>query len=306
MAKFTINDALAFVTVVEEGNFAAAASKSGITASVISKRISRLETSLQVQLFSRTTRSMNLTESGQIFYERCRRIKNEMDEATNDILEHQTHTAGLLRINSPTSFGQVHLMPVINAFLKTYPEVTIELLLGSQFSQFIYDGLDVAIFINDLPDTHLLKSKQITLRRTGIYASPEYFAQYSKPNHPEDLSQHNCLSYQFEPGKHIGLGQKQVWHFTKQSKEIKVSVTGSLKVNNSQALVNAGMAGIGIIKLSNFMVTQAVKRGKLISVLEAYCEKDIPIHAAYPSKRFISAKTKLFIDFLVEWFKKNI
>lgn len=170
MADFNINDAMAFLSVVDEGSFASAGKKWGISSSVISKRISRLENQLRVQLMQRTTRSMILTEAGQIFYESCKRIKAEIHEAAVDILHHHQDPSGLLRINSPMSFGQVHLMPAINDFMLLYPEIQIELILGSQYDSFIQNGLDLAIFIKDLPNTHLLKSRKITVRSNGVMA----------------------------------------------------------------------------------------------------------------------------------------
>src|SRR5579863_5672459 len=138
MSEFIISDALTFVTVVDEGSFAAAAKKWFITASVVSKRISRLENHLRAQLIQRTTRSMALTESGQLFYARWKRINAEISDAELDIMQHQQQPRGVLRINAPVSFGQVHLVPAVNDFIQIYPEIQIELILGSQYSGFIY------------------------------------------------------------------------------------------------------------------------------------------------------------------------
>lgn len=305
MSDFIIDDALAFVSVVDEGSFAAAAKKWCISSSVISKRISRLEEQLRVQLIQRTTRSMALTESGQIFYERCKRIKAEINDAAADVLQHHQHPSGLLRINAPMSFGQVHLVPAVNDFIQLRPEIQVELILGSQYASFIHNGLDLAIFIKDLPNTHLLKSRKITVRSTGVYGAPSYFAQFGKPQEPSDLTNHNCLIYQTEPGNQLGIGQKYGWQFLKGKEKINIPVIGSLRVNSSQALVKAAIAGIGLVKLSSFMVTDEVKSGALISVLSEYCERDIDIHAAYPNQRFLPSKVRMFIDFLIERFRSE-
>jgi DNA-binding transcriptional LysR family regulator len=301
MSDFIINDALTFVSVVEEGGFAAAAKKWRISSSVVSKRISRLENHLRVQLMQRTTRSMSLTESGQIFYDRWKRIKAEMSDAESDVKQYHQHPRGVLRINAPMSFGQVHLVPAVNEFIRLFPEIQIELILGSQYAGFIYNGIDLTIFIKDLPDTLLLKSRKIAVRSTGVYGSPRYFEQFGKPQVPEDLTRHNCLIYQSEPG---GVGQKHEWGFYNPHK-IMIPVNGNLKINSSQALLKAAVAGLGIVKLSSFMVTEEINHGTLEAVLSKYCERDIDIHAAYPNQRYLPYKVRLFIDFLIERFKSD-
>ncbi len=303
MSEFIINDALTFINVVEEGSFAAAAKKWFITSSVVSKRITRLENHLRVQLIQRTTRTMALTESGQLFYDRWKRIKAEMSDAEADVMQHHQNPRGLLRINAPMSFGQIHIVPAVNDFIQSYPEIQVELILGSRYADFIHHGLDLTIFIKDLPNTPLLKSRKITVRSTGVYASPAYFERHGKPLIPEDLSQHNCLIHQSEPGSQ-GIGLKHEWVFFDQ-KRITVPVNGNLRMNSSQALVKAAVAGLGIAKLSSFMVTEEIKKGTLQEILSAYCERGIDIHAAYPNQRYLPYKVRLFIDFLIERFRSE-
>ncbi len=305
MGNFNINDALAFVSVVDEGSFAAAAKKWGISSSVISKRISRLENQLRVQLIQRTTRSMSLTESGQIFYERCKRIKAEIKDAASVVLQNHQNPSGLLRINVPMSFGQVHLVSAVNDFIVLYPEIQIELILGSQYASFIHNGLDLAIFIKDLPDTHLLRSRKITVRSTGVYGAPDYLKRCGIPTTPDELANHNCLIYQSEPGNQLGIGQKYEWRFCNDKEKIIVPVSGNLRINSSQGLVKAALAGVGLVKLSSFMVTEETKSGRLISVLDDYCERDIEIHAAYPNQRYLPSKVRVFIDFLIARFRSD-
>jgi len=304
MSEFIITDALSFLSVVDEGSFAAAAKKWAITSSVISKRINRLENHLHVQLLQRTTRTLALTESGQLFYNSWKRIRAEMTEATNDITQHHQQPRGLLRINSPMSFGQVHLVPAVNDFIRLYPEIQVELILGSQYAGFIHNGLDLTIFINDLPDTPLLKSRKITKKSTGVYGSPAYFKQYGIPQTPFDLNRHHCLIYQSEPGQAFNLGQTHEWVFM-GDKKIVVPVKGNLRINSNQALVKAAVDGIGLAKLSNFMVTEELKNGSLQEVLRDYTAHEIDIHAVYPNQRFLPYKVRLFIDFLVERFRSE-
>lgn len=300
MSEFIINDALTFLSVVDEGSFANAAKKWFISSSVVSKRVGRLENHLRVQLIQRTTRSMSLTESGQLFYDRWKRIKAEMSEAEIDVMQHHQHPRGLLRINAPMSFGQGHIVPAVNDFIQRYPEIQVELILGSQYAGFIHNGLDLSIFIKDLPNTPLLKSRKITARSTGVYGAPSYFERFGKPQIPEDLNKHNCLIHQSEPGQ--GMGQKYEWKFYDQ-RRINIAVTGNLRSNSSQGLVKAAVAGLGLTKLSSFMVTEELKRGTLEEVLTPYSERGIDIHAVYPNQRHLPFKVRLFIDFLIERFQ---
>lgn len=305
MSDFIISDALTFVTVVDEGSFAAAAKSWFISSSVVSKRISRLENHLHAQLIQRTTRSMALTESGQLFYARWKRIKAEISDAEMDVMQHHQQPRGQLRINSPVSFGQVHLLPAINDFIQLYPEINVELILGSQYAGFIYNGLDLTIFIKDLPDSPLLRSRKIAQRSTGVYGSPTYFKRFGIPQKPQDLSNHNCLIYQSEPGNAGILGQTHEWSFLDQDKKIHIPVKGNLRINSNQALVKAAVAGIGLAKLSSFLVTEELKTGSLIETLHPYSEREIDIHAAYPKQRYVPFKVKLFIDFLIERFQSE-
>lgn len=300
MNEFLMNDALAFLSIIEEGSFAQAAKKCCISASVISKRLTRLESHLGTQLLQRTTRNIALTETGQIFYEKCKRIRADIIDAAAHVSKYHQKPAGLLRINAPMSFGHVHLMPAINEFMQKNPAIRVELILGSQYASFIHYGLDLAIFIKDLPNTHLLKSRKIALRSTGVYGSRHYFENHPEPKIPEDLINHNCLIYQSEPGN--SFGQKNEWVFYRDGYKLRIPVSGNFKVNSSQALVKAAVAGVGLVKLSSFMVTVEIKNNLLVNVLADYNVKDIDIHAAYPNQRYLPHKVKLFIDFLVERF----
>jgi len=306
MSEFIISDALTFVTVVDEGSFAAAAKKWLISSSVVSKRIGRLENHLRAQLIQRTTRSMALTESGQLFYTRWKRIKGEISDAEMDVMQHQQQPRGLLRINAPVSFGQVHLVSAVNDFIQLYPEIQLELILGSQYAGFIYNGLDLSIFIKELPNSPLLQYRKISERsRSGVYASPAYLKRFGTPEKPEDLVNHNCLLYQSEPGIAFNLGQSLNWSFVENEKKIEVPVKGNLRINSNPALVKAAVAGIGLAKASNFLVTEELKSGGLIEVLSTYREREIDIHAAYPKQRYLPFKVKLFIDFLIERFRTD-
>ncbi len=305
MEKFILSDALSFVNVVQDGSIAGAAKKLGVSPSNLSKRLTRLEKQLDVQLLTRTTRRLVLTEVGQQFYERCTRIQSEIQEAEEVILQTHQKAQGTLRVNAPTSFGQAYLISAIHAFLQRYPDIQVELILGSQFADFMEHRLDLAIHLNELPNKSLFRTRRITYRSTGVYASPSYLKHHGIPETPADLTIHNCLTYQPKAINMANSSLKHDWLFYYKKNELKVSVSGNFKVNTSQALVSAALSGLGIVRLSSFMVTEEVKTGRLISLLKNYCPHHINVLAAYPNQRFLPSKVRVFIDFLVEHFKSN-
>jgi DNA-binding transcriptional LysR family regulator len=298
MQDIFLNDWLTFASAVEAKGFSAAAKKLGLSPSVVSKRISQLETNLGARLFQRSTRSLVLTEAGQLFYEHCQRIRLEIDAAKAVVVQNQQNPKGTLRVHAPMSFGQSHLATATTDFIKKYPDIRIELLLGSNTLNLIENSIDVAISIKELPDSNLI-AKKIANRSIGIYASPAYLAKHGKPQHPSELLKHNCLLYH----QH---GQKIQWQFSdKEKKHFSIEVQGNFCANSSQALAKSAIAGLGVAKVPNFIVMQEVREGKLIRLLEKYCHHDIGIYAVYTHKNFMATKTKLFIEFLDKRFAQT-
>lgn len=294
MQEFDLNDWLTFATVVEEQGFTAAAKKLGLSPSVLSKRITRLEAVLNARLLQRTTRNLVLTDIGEEFYEYCADLKLQIDEAMAVISHAQETPQGKLRVNAPMSFGHQHLVSAVSDFIKLHPQIQVELVLGSHFANLIEGGLDLAIHVKDLPDSSL-HAKRLALRSSKVYGSPEYFAKYGRPQIPDDLKNHNCLLYQLQPVKHE-------WRFYREGVEYVVPVAGNFKANSSQALAEAAVAGLGIVKLPGYMVTHEIVEKKLESVLNEYSPKDIGIYAVYPHHRHLPPKVRLFLDFLAERF----
>lgn len=150
-----------------------------------------------------------------------------------------------------------------------------------------------------------MKSRKITQRSTGVYGSPSYLKRFGLPQKPQDLAKHNCLIYQSEPGNPFSIEQSYEWTFQHQQKKITIPVKGNFRINSNQALVKAAVAGMGLAKLSSFLVTEELKNGSLQEVLHEYSEREIDIHAAYPNQRYLPYKVRLFIDFLIERFQSD-
>lgn len=297
MNSHTLNDLMTFVTVVDEQSFTKAADRLNVTHSVVSKRITRLEASLKARLLNRTTRRLMMTESGQALYQRCSQIKHDIEEATLAVANTHDKPYGTLRVNAPMSFGQIHLAPVVCDFIKQYPEIKVELVLGRQYANLLEHNLDLSIQISEMPDSSFI-AKRLALRSTHICASPEYFQTYGMPKMPEDLKNHNCLIY------HSHKAHDE-WRFSNESDAQVVKVQGNLHANSSQAIQRAAIKGLGIARLPGYLTEQAIAAGKLESVLPEFCPHDIGIYAVYPHNRHLATKVRVFIDFLAERFSQE-
>lgn len=291
-------DLILFVTIAEKKSFTAAAKDFGMTKSIASKHLSRLEKSLGLQLIRRSTRKLSLTEPGQLLFERCQHIKGDLEEAEQAALNSHENPRGTLRVGSTFSFGHLHLTPAIAKFMTHYPDIKVELLLGDHSDDLIDNGLDLAIRVGKLPDSNLI-SRCLTVRYMRVCASPEYLKKHGTPTKPEDLHDHNCLLYLNSP-----TGDE--WHFEGPKGKARIKITKSnFASNNSQILETAAVEGIGLALLPGYMMTKHIQKGKLINLLEGYCPANIGIHAVYPATRHLAMKVRLFIDFLVKNFENE-
>lgn len=290
----TLHGIHAFAGVVEHGGFTAAAKALGQSKSAISKQVAALEERLGARLLNRTTRRMSPTEVGQAFYERSLRIIAELDEAERAVAELHAEPRGTLRINAPVAFGTRHIAEPIAEFLQRHPDLNVEMELSDRMVDVVDEGFDLAIRITRLPDSSLIARKLAPFSRS-LCASPAYWEKHGRPEHPDDLRHHQCLLYTY-------LLTGDDWTFTGPDGECKVRVTGSLKVNNGDALLGAARNGLGVLNTPNFIAYEDIRNGRLEPVLLDYMASDANIYAVYPHNRHLSAKVRLFIDFLVERF----
>jgi DNA-binding transcriptional LysR family regulator len=288
------NDLFTFVNVVSAGGFTKAAKMLDISPSVLSKRLARLETDLGVSLLKRTTRTLRLTETGERCFEEIQALQTQFGEIIQKIKMGQHTPQGKLRIASTASFAQTHLEAAIWEFQELYPQIKIDLVLGQPTVRLMEKNIDIGIFIRDVPHSRLI-AKKIGVRKLVVCASPEYLKTHGTPKKPHDLLEHNCLLYRAE-------NKNDRWKF----KTSEVTVSGNFSANSSQVLMQAAVRGKGIAKLSGYLVNQAIKEKKLVSVLEDYCPKDISIYAAYPYARYPSLNVKTFVEFLDKRFRGRL
>jgi len=282
----------AFNKVVEFGSFTGAAKALGQTKSAISKHVANLEDHLGARLLNRTTRAVSPTEVGQAFHERSLRILTDLDNAERSVADLHTNPRGTLRINAPVSFGVRYLADAIADFMEIHKDLQVELDLNDRVIDVIEEGFDMVIRITAMPDSSLI-ARKIAPFRSVISATPAYWAEHGKPAHPRDLNDHNCLLYTY-------MLNDNEWKFSGPDGVTTVKIKGNFKANNGNALVSAACAGLGVLTVPTFIVHDALKAGLLEAVLVDYSSTKANIYAVYPHNRHLSAKVRLFVDFLVE------
>lgn len=283
-----------FVRVVEAGSFSAVARELDTTQPTISKQIAGLEDYLDVQLLTRSTRTLSLTDAGSRFYEYCQQVLEAFAEAEASVGKRQ-QPSGLLRLSCPVSFGQMQIMPRMKVFLDRYPDIKVNLTMTDQFVDLVEEGVDLAIRIGEVQDNSLITCRIGTTKRVAIGAT-SYFEQAGEPQVPSDLTRHNCIVY-------TRLATGNEWHFQSASELVKVKVNGNFQANNSIAVREAVLAGLGIAVSPVWLFGDQIDRGDLKIVLKAYQPIPLPIHAVYRRGRFQSAKVRCLIDFLADEFK---
>lgn len=289
----SLTDIVVFVRVVDDGSFTRAAERLKLSRSVVSKYVTRLEGRLGARLLNRTTRRLSLTEAGRIFYQRSRRGLQDIEEAEAEVSRLQEKPRGVLRINSPMSFGILHIAPALPEFLAQHPEVSVEMNLDDRVVDVIEEGFDVSIRIAEMPDSSLI-ARRLAPCRHVIVAAPAYLEKHGTPRTPEDLRDHNIISFSYQTSAYD-------WHFiSPDNKQVSVPVSGSMQANNSLALREALLRGVGITRTPTFVVGKDVQDGHLLSILGNYRTLEVSIYLVYPQRRHLSPKVRAFVDFMAD------
>lgn len=286
-----------FLQVIRCGGFSKAAKKLGVTTSQVSKSISTLENELGIKLIHRTTRKISLTEAGERYYQQATKGIHFIEDAEHSAMELQKVATGHLRIAAPMSFGHLHISPLIPQFLKQYPEIIIDLVLDDEEYDLIEHNFDVGIRTGNLKDSSAIARKLCDLKSV-LCASEEYLEKYGIPNSPNDLLKHNCLL--FSHSKPINE-----WTLKLGTKNHVLNVSGNFRVNNSEALRESLLAGIGIGRLPTFIAGRDIESGSLVQVLSKYQMQQLPLHAIFPERNYLPLKVRVFVDFLVEYLGNN-
>lgn len=313
-----------FVQVVESGSFARASERLGISTTACSRQIADLEAHLGGRLLNRTTRKLSLTESGRAFHERSLQLLSDLEEAEQLVAQSADAPRGTLRITCSTHFGMRQLAPAIAVFMLRYPAVKFDVSLSDRIVDIVEEGFDLAVRIGSL-GSQTLVARKLGQSRMIACASPAYLAARGVPQRPQDLVTHNCLTYAYGPpagqwtfrdamdgdgegaaakgGRAEGVEAKRM--ASKGRREVVVRVTGNLHSNNGDMLVAAAAEGAGIAWEPSFIVGPQLRADRLVPILARFESLPLDIWAVYPSRRHLSAKVRVFIDFLAERFKES-
>lgn len=284
-----------FVAAVEEGSLAAAARRFGLSAAMAGKHVSAIEAELNAQLLHRSTRRLNLTDTGQTYYERCKRILEAFDEAKREASDSQGAARGVLRIAAPVTFGAMHLGEVVARYMEDHPHVNVEVQLGDRYVDLVDAGVDVAIRIGRLEDPGLV-TRRLAPCRMVMCASPAYLERHGTPRKPDDLLSAQRLAF----SEAVSAGD---WTLRdRKNRAYIIDGPCRMTANNTQMLLAAAIAGAGIVYGPTFVFGAHIRRGELVELLPAYRAADLTIQAVYPSVRRIPLKVRRFVDYLAEAF----
>jgi DNA-binding transcriptional LysR family regulator len=288
----------AFMTVVEAGGFSAASRRLGMPLASVSRKVSELEDRLGVQLLTRSTRKVSLTDSGQQFFEACRRILEDLGEAERAASGEYRPPRGELVITAPLVFGRLHVVPIVTEFLKAYQDVDIQLRLADRVVHLLEEHVDLALRIGDLADSSHVATRVGSIGRVAC-ASPRYLAERGTPRHPDDLKAHDCLTF-------AGLASTREWTFVVSGAMTMVPVRARFSVTTAEAAIDAAMAGAGITRVLFYQAAEAIADGRLVVVLTEYEPEPFPVSLVFPAGRLVPLKLRAFLDFAAPRLKTRL
>ncbi|MBM3340822.1 MAG: LysR family transcriptional regulator [Betaproteobacteria bacterium] len=279
----------AFVKVADSGSFTAAATQLGVSVSAVAKAVARLEEELGTQLLTRSTRKLALNDDGRDYYVRCQQILNDIEDAEASLKSAGETPKGQLKLSFPALFGRISFLPRVAEFNRRYPDIVLNVSFDDRQVDLIERGLDLAVQVGEINNPRYV-SRVINRGLRITAASPAYFKQHGKPETPEELTRHRCVTSALFP----------IWPYNVKGKRIEVAVRGPLTVTGGEAAREAALLGLGIIQANWWTAHQDIADGNLVEVLKAYAVEGQPISVVYPPTRHVPRKLRVMIDFLVE------
>ncbi|MBS1969786.1 MAG: LysR family transcriptional regulator [Bdellovibrionales bacterium] len=286
-----LNQILIFTKVIETGSFTKAAELLKQPKSRISRRLAALEKSLGTQLIYRTTRQLQLTETGKDYYRRCAPLIQDLENANNAMTSHAEEISGTLRITAPEDYGKHIVVPLIDEFIKKHPKVRAEVILSGAYLDLVKESIDIAFRIGNLKDA-AMKSKRISSIVSIPVAAPAFLEKLPPITKPEQLSHVPCLS--FRPGS------RNQWRLLREKQDVKVKVQGPISSNSPEFIYHCTLLGRGVGLVPEFLCSEALQSGRLVQVLKGWSSEAIPIHILTPVQKDIPLKTKAFMAFAAE------
>lgn len=285
-----------FLAVANSGSFVRAAETLGMSKAAVSRHVADLEARLGVRLLHRTTRRLSLTDEGQRFHARATELLAAADEVEAEMSCSSGEATGLLRINAPLTFGNLHLAPLWSRFIAHHPGVVLDVMLNDRLVDLVEEGYDLAVRITSLASSQLV-GRRLATTRIVLCASPGYLATHGTPLHPHELAQHQIISYAYWTGG-------SDWRFTGPDGEARVRVQPRLHTNSGDTCRVAALHDQGVILQPDFLVGGDLHRGDLVELMPAYRSVELGVHAVYASRKYLPMKTRLLVDFLVDAFAK--
>ena len=282
-----------FVAVVDSGSQTAAADTLGLSRPVVSRYIAELEGWTGARLLHRTTRKLSVTPAGLETLQRCRVVLALTTDMQSAVAVPETTPQGLLRITVSTSFGQMQFAEAVAEFAKRYPAVSVDLVLLDRAVNLVEERIDLAVRISHELDPNLI-ARRLTVCRSIVCASPDYLRTHPPIRRMEDLGLHNCLTHSYYG--------KTLWNYVLDGQPSSVAVGGNLSANESTSLLQAAVAGVGVVLLPTFMAAPLVHTGQLVALLPAVQQRELGIYAVYTSRKNMSAALRTMLDFLAERF----
>jgi DNA-binding transcriptional LysR family regulator len=284
-----------FVGVVDAGSFVGAADALEMSKPAVSRYVGELESRLGVRLLQRTTRKLSLTEEGEVFYARCKELLVNVDEAEAEVTSRSGEAVGLLKLSVPVTFGELHLARLWAGFMARHPKVALDVTLSDRTVDLVEEGFDAAVRIARLPSSSLI-SRKLTATRMILCASPTYVERHGSPEHPADLAKHAVLAYTL-----LAMGEN--WEFEGPDGPVSVKVKPRFRSNSGDTCRIGALQHLGIILQPGFLVGEDLRSGSLVEVLPEYHSIEIGVYAVYPTRKHVSPKVRMLVEFLVEAFR---
>jgi len=292
-----LNLMTSFIAVAEEGTYTAAGKRLGKTTPLISTHVSQLEALLDVRLITRSTRSLQLTPTGQSYYEEAKKVLDDIATLEARVRKENQNLVGRLRLSAPVTFGEQVLMPFIAMMVEENPQLNVELMLNDRYVDIVAEGFDAAIRIGQLEDSALIARKIGSIRML-LCASPEFIERHGQPESPADLQSLPCV---FD----TNFRQGNRWSFTLDGKSVEITPNVIARVNSAVAAARMATAGLTVTYAPDFAVKADIERGALVEILSDYCQTNVPINIIYPHRKHLSAKVSTFLEEFARYLEQS-
>ena len=287
-----------FVRVVETGSFSKAAGEFATTQPTVTKQVAATETRLKARLLNRNTRGVSLTEAGALYYDKCKSIVRDAQDAESIVRLRQSQAQGMLRIGTSVAFGRRVIVPLALEYMQRHPQVQVDLSFEDRYVDLVAQGIDVAVRMGKLADSSL-GARFLGMNPWVMAAAPSYLKQHGNPKRAQDLSGHVALIYSSVVGD-------DVWQLhTPKGEAVTVPVTGRLRSNNVSAVLAAVRAGLGVALMPRYVAEESIKAGTVVEVLADHGLAEQEIHAVFPSPKLVPGKVSSFVAFLQGRFDEN-